>query len=755
MLTLRDSLVSSSSRRLRVRRRPDLVAQRQQYLGRSYWLVKEPVGLRYFRFQDEEYAILQMFDGDTSLDEIKERFEAEFRPQKITLEELQQFLGMLHRSGLIVADVPGQGVQLLERRRERQRRELLGAFTNVLAIRFKGFDPERFLSWLYPKVSWFFSLPMLVFCALLGLAALLLVTVEFEVFRAKLPGFHDFFNLRNALWLAITLGATKVLHEFGHGLSCKHFGGECHEMGVMLLVLTPCLYCNVSDSWMLPSKWHRAAIGAAGMYVEVVLASICTFIWWFTEPGLLHYTCLNVMFVSSVTTILFNINPLLRYDGYYILADLSEIPNLRQKATQILNRKMGEWLLGIEPGEDPFLPQRRQVFFAAYSIASAVYRWVVLASILWFLYQFFKPYGLQSIGATIAVFSLGSLIGMPLYKLIKFFYIPGRIDKVKKPRMYTSLGVLTAVALAVLFVPLPSSVICTLELQPRDAHPVYIDVADGGKLEAVHVRPGQRVEAGTLLAQLSNTTTEIELVRLTGARNQVRVKLDNLRKQRHRDASAGGTVGEVEKALDTIQRQLEQKQADHRRRELVAPTAGVVLPPPNRPSREPPEGQLPAWSGSPFDACNQQAYLDEGQLLCQIGDPTKYEAILVIDQTDIERVRAALNPAKDRFPKVDIKLDQLPSKTFRSQITDIAESELKLSSMRLSSKTGGELLTTTDPTTGAEKPRSTSYQARAPLDDPDGLMRLGLRGSGRVYTPWESLFSRFRRWASHTFNFKL
>ena len=107
------------------------------------------------------------------------------------------------------------------------------------------------------------------------LAAAALVTVQFDVFRSKLPEFHQFFNLYNALWLSVVLGVTKVLHEFGHGMSCKHFGGECHEMGVMVLVLTPCLYCNVSDSWMLPSKWQRAAIGAAGMYVELVLASIC------------------------------------------------------------------------------------------------------------------------------------------------------------------------------------------------------------------------------------------------------------------------------------------------------------------------------------------------------------------------------------------------------------------------------------------------------------------------------------------------
>ena len=269
MVTLQDSLLSSSARKSPIRMRPDLVAQRQHYLGRTYWVVKDPVGLAYYRFQEEEFAILQMFDGAISLDEVKERFEAEFPPQKITLEELQQFLGMLHRSGLVIADVPGQGHQLRKRRDERKRKMLLAAVSNILCIRFKGFDPERLLNWLYPKVRWFFS-PVAVFlCCTLALSAVTLVAVEFDVFRSKLPEFHQFFSIHNAFLLAIVLGVTKVFHEFGHGLSCKHFGGECHEMGIMVLVLTPCLYCNVSDSWMLPSKWARAAIGAAGIYVEV------------------------------------------------------------------------------------------------------------------------------------------------------------------------------------------------------------------------------------------------------------------------------------------------------------------------------------------------------------------------------------------------------------------------------------------------------------------------------------------------------
>ena len=301
MTTLSDSLVSSSARKLPIRMRPDLTARKQQYLGKTYIVLKEPIGLNYYRFQEEEYAILNMLDGNTSLDEIKERFEDEFPPQKITVEELQQFLGMLHRSGLVIADLPGQGYQLRKRRDERRRKELLGAATNILCIRFKGFDPERFLNWLYPKVCWFFTPAVLVTILLLAMAAGSLVIVEFETFQSRLPGFYQFFNFHNGLWLMATLGIIKVIHEFGHGLSCKHFGGECHEMGVMILVLTPCLYCNVSDSWMLPNKWHRAIIGAAGIIVEVAMASVATFLWWFSEPGTFWSNLfLNVMFIAGL-----------------------------------------------------------------------------------------------------------------------------------------------------------------------------------------------------------------------------------------------------------------------------------------------------------------------------------------------------------------------------------------------------------------------------------------------------------------------
>ena len=748
MTTLTDSLVSSSARSMPVRMRPDLTVKQQRYHGRSYWVVKDPVGLNYFRFQDEEWAILQMIDGQRSLDEIKDKFEEEFPPQKITLEELQQFLGMLHRSGLIVVGVPGQGRQLRKRRDERRRKEILAACTNILCIRFKGIDPERALNWLYPCVRWLFSPITLTFCVLLAISALSLVLAEFDTFREKLPAFRDFFTPANAILLAISLGFTKVLHELGHGMTCKHFGGECHEIGIMILVLTPCLYCNVSDSWMLPNKWHRAAIGAAGIFVEVTLASIATFIWWFTAPGLLHYLCLNVMFISSVSTIMFNANPLLRYDGYYILSDVVEIPNLRQKATSILTRKMGQWFLGLEPPEDPFLPERNQAFFALYTVAAVVYRWFILASILFFLYKVFEPYGLAIIGRGIAAMSIYGLLFQPIVKLCKFFYVPGRIHKVKKPRMFATLAGIAVIVAAVVFVPLPHSVLCTLEIQARDAASVYVTAA--GTLEEISVEPGQRVEEGDRLARLDSIELELEFLRLESEREQKAIHLENVKRQSISNPVSGMRIGELEESLQRIEEQLAEKKQDLDRLQLQAPIAGTVLPPPWTPRKEAPDGQLAGWYGTPLSQRNLGAYLEAKPpvLFCLIGNPEKMEANLVIDQSKIDFIKPGQH--------VEIKLEELPHDTFVGVINEIAKIDLKVSPRNLSAKMGGELATETD-AAGVERPLSTSYQVRVFMDDPDaaGLLRLGLRGRAKVHTDSQTLGRRAWRLIAETFNFVL
>lgn len=744
MATLQDSLVSASARRLPLRARPDLSARKHRYQGRSYWVVKEPVGLNYFRFQEEEYAILNMLDGTVSLDQVRERFEREFPPEKITLEELQQFIGTLHRSGLVITDAPGQGYQLHKRRRERRRKELIGAATNILSIRFKGIDPDRLFNFIYPWVRWFFSVPALICCLILAACALTLVTVEFEVFRSKLPTFHQFFSVKNAFWLAIALGVTKVLHEFGHGLSCKHFGGECHELGVMILVLTPCLYCNVSDSWLLPNKWHRAAIGAAGMYVELVIASICTFVWWFTEPGLLNHLCLSTMFVCSVSTVLFNGNPLLRYDGYYILSDLIEIPNLRQKASDILNRKLAHWCLGIESPEDPFLPQRNQFFFAAYSVAAAIYRWIVTFSIMWFLYKIWQPYRLEVIGQMIALMALYSLLVQPLWKVGKFFWVPGRIHKVKKLNFYGSLAALGLAAAGFFLIPFPYRVFCTFEVQPLGASPVYVDVP--GELREVYVKAGDQVREGAPLALLVNRGVALEVADLTGQKSQFEAEYGAIQRLAYEKTNAGLQLQRIRANIDSVAEQLAKRRHDVDLLSLTAPKTGTVLLPPEAPKPPDVDEHLPGWSGTPLEPKNLGCTLEEGVMFCQIGDPTKMQAILVVEQNDIDLIK--------KGQEVALKLDSRPGETLPGVIDEIANVDLKVSPRSLSNKYKGELATKTDDS-GQERPLTTSYQVRVPLEDPEQLLVMGLKGRAKIYAGKQTLAQQLWRYVARTFNFEL
>jgi len=388
---------------LPLRLRTDLIIGQQTYQGRLSWVVKDPLSLKFYRFNDEEYLLLQMLDGTGSLTDIAERYRQRNPSETLGTDSLKHFIASLHNSGLLTSAATGQSEMLLRREDMRRRRETIARYSSLMAIRFRGINPDRLLRWLYPVMSWIFSPLAIGMCLALMLSALMLVVVQFATLQSRLPALEQFFSPTGALGLMLALAASKVIHELGHGLTCRHYGGECHEMGVLILVLTPCLYCNVSDAWTMPNKWHRIAISAAGIWIDLLIASTATYLWWFTEPGLLNGFCLNLMFVCSVSTLVFNANPLLRFDGYYVLSDLLEIPNLAQKSSKLVRRTLASVCLGIEPDDDPFLPQQSRGLFLVYSVAAFVYRWMITFSILWFLTQVFKPYGLQVIGYAVAV----------------------------------------------------------------------------------------------------------------------------------------------------------------------------------------------------------------------------------------------------------------------------------------------------------------------------------------------------------------
>lgn len=337
----------ASSNPLRLRLRPDLELQSRGTGGRRRRVLRDPLTRRHFLFQEEEYALATLLDGERSVAEIGRQFERDWPLHRFGAARFQAFVARLHRDGLLLDDSPGQARVLRTRRRRRRRNAWLHAPGQLLAIRLPGVNPQRFLNAAYPWVRWCFSpIAVLLTCALMATALVLVLLHPAEVHQ-RLPDLQSWLQPRQLWLVAAVLAGAKLLHELGHAFACKHFGGECREMGLLLLVFTPCLYCDVSDAWMIPNRWRRAAVDAAGMYVEGALAAASTLVWWNSEPGWLNRICLMVMGVCGVSTLVFNGNPLLRYDGYFILSDVLDVPNLWQRSRAAVQSTAARWCLGM------------------------------------------------------------------------------------------------------------------------------------------------------------------------------------------------------------------------------------------------------------------------------------------------------------------------------------------------------------------------------------------------------------------------
>ena len=728
--------------------RPDVTSNRQVYQGREYWVVKDPISLKYYRFEEEEFAILQMLDGKLSADQIKRKFDYQYAPQKLTLQELYQFVGMLYRSSLLVSDSPGQGLELKKRRDKNRAQEIKGVFSNVLAVKFRGFDPNTILNRLDRWFGWFFSWPAFCCVVIIALSALGLLSTHFETFQAKLPKFQEFFASSNWFWLFLVMGVTKVIHEFGHGMACKRFGGECHEMGVMLLVLTPCLYCNVSDSWMLPSKWRRAFIAAAGMYFELIIASFAVFVWWYSQPGLINQLALNTVFVCSVSTLLFNANPLLRYDGYYILSDLMEVPNLRQKASTVLSRTTSNWCLGIKGRVDPFLPTRKKWLFIFYSVAAVVYRWFITIAIFWFLYQLLEPYGLKILGQLIALTAIWGLLGMPLIKLYKFFTVPGRMQSVKTSRVVISSIVAVGCIVGIMLIPLPHYVRCSFYIQPETVNNVFVETP--GLITKIHVQPNTLVRKGQPIVSLANHELDYQLINMERDVWLAKVEYETAQKAADQDSTLSGEADAAltawRAAVSKFNQRLEDIDTQLSCVAVRAEIDGILISPPETPKPEESKGELPSWYGTPLAPFNQGAYLEQRTLLGQlVPENARMEAILAIEQEDIEFVQMDQN--------VKLWVHQLAGKTLQSKTEQISPVKMEVVPKSLSSQHGGSILTTGN-RQGQTVPSNTTYQVSVPVERVPDLLS-GSTGKAKVHVGYQTVGQKLWRTACRTFRFEL
>ncbi|MFO0891913.1 MAG: HlyD family efflux transporter periplasmic adaptor subunit [Isosphaeraceae bacterium] len=708
---------------LRVKLRPDLVVQPQFYEGMTHYVIKDPLALKYFRFKIEEYFLLQQFDGTQNLQDVKRAFERKYRPQTISIEDLTRFVAQLHEAGIVQIDSPEQAKVLIRRRRKNKWRKFWAFMANILFVKIPVIDPERMLTGMYPYFRWIYTRYFVTASVGLMLAAITLVISQWDLFYSKLPEFQSFFNWWTIFSFWISLAIVKIIHEFGHGLTAKHFGGEVHEMGMLFLVLTPALYCDVTDSWLLPNKWHRIWISAAGIYVELFLASIATFVWFYSEPGLLNSLSMAVMFICSVNTVLFNANPLLRYDGYYVMADWLEIPNLRIKSTQFFAYLMQDKVLGLEVPVQSYLPKGRRYLFVIYAIASYLYRWLVTFSIIYFLSQVLKPYKLQSLSYMLACGALVPLLGMPVYQIIKFIRTPGRLRKVKKARAAGFAVAAVVIVSGIMLIPTPLRIQATLVLRPAKPEQVYAEVE--GQLVDLKVRDGEWVTKDTVIAQLVNHEKLKERIQKQTDQsiNFYKHQFFNHSPEREHRAIAQQhlqTVEELEPMIAKINEQIDKLT-------LVANRDGQVM-------------------GVPHPETVGQ-WLKPGKPFCEVGDPRHLTAHLIIDQGDIDLIKVGR--------RAWVKIYGRAETTYASEVEEIAKRSQDEIPPELSHMAGGEIAGKPDPKTGIIKPQTAVYEAIIPVENPNLTLMPGLRGFAKIDGGTHTFGWWLWRLLNKTFNFSI
>jgi putative peptide zinc metalloprotease protein len=798
-------MMASSQRPVPLEKRRDLVVARIDYLGVGYEVIKDPIALKYHRLQLEQYRILELLDGNRSLEQVRDDLKREFPALQITLSDIQQLITDLHKKGLVISNRAGQGAAVIRERRRTRREKIQQTLMSLLSLRLPGWDPERTLRAMQPWLAWMFHPVCVSLCMLFVVSSWLVLGANLDEFRSRLPEFQSFFGWPNLIYLWVTLGLAKVIHEFGHGLSCVHYGGECHEMGVMLLVFSPCLYCDVTDSWMMKNKWHRIIIGAAGMYIEVILSAVAIYVWWLTKPGLLHHLSLNIFFVTTITTVIFNANPLMRFDGYYMMSDFLEIPNLRQKSEKLLREAFSWYCLGIESRPDPFMPETGRGWFVTYAIAAWCYRWVVLVSISLFLYTVLKPYDLQSVGVTVLVFSMAGIF-FALFRSIWQIISAPRTEPMSKPKIAASLAVagIACWLAATVRIPWYHEAACVLEPQgvvvvpapisgrivrpseyaqwvrslrqleqrarssmvaisePGESGRLAIDPQQLGLLEgmpdeteyAVMPGNGDRVEQRAVLAVMENPDDLKREDELRRRVSELVLRTENYDRYRNigDDGSASDTLAEILE-LEQVIREL-VKISPHR--VVRAPTAGTLVAArriPEQPKNELDQMKLASWNGTPLDLRNAGCSLEAGQEIVSIAPSEKLQAVLYIDQTD----RGAL----PKSGEVQIKLEQLADITWLTRVTRLSPKGEVVAPENLTTRFGGSMATRPGQS-GQEQLASTAYRAIAELHFDDSstaadaaLMKPGMRGHARFMVEDRTLVDWASLYFFETFRFRL
>jgi len=480
---------------LRPRLRSHVKLHRHHFRGQLWYVLQDPGGGRFHRFTPAAYQLIGLMDGARTMTAIWETGCDRLGDDAPTQRETMHLLYQLHAADVLQTDVPPDIAELLRRHDKVRRGRILQNIKSPLAIRIPLYDPERLLTallpYLRPAFGWAGAAAWLLLVLVGGTLAILHwpELTENVTERVMTP--------QNLLYIWLVFPVVKLIHEFGHAFAVKVWGGEVHQMGVMLLVLTPVPYVDASFATAFREKHRRVIVGAAGMLTELAVASLAMIVWAAAEPGVVRTLAYNVMIIAGVSTILFNGNPLLRFDAYYMLADAIEIPNLAGRANRYFFYLLQRYGFGAKNVESPASAPGEAPWFLFYAIASFIYRMFIYTVIVVFVAgKFFL------IGVILAIWATFNMLVLPVLKGVKFLFVSPKLRR-NRPRVFAVSGgfVVTVVAL-IGVLPLPLSTMAEGVLWvPEDA---LIRAGASGVVAELTATPGQQVNAAEPLIRLDD-----------------------------------------------------------------------------------------------------------------------------------------------------------------------------------------------------------------------------------------------------------
>lgn len=547
----------------RLRLRPSVTLRRQSFRGEPWFVARDGFTNSFFRFRPEAYDFIARLDGTRTVEEVWLGCLQRNPETTPSQGEVVGMLAQLYQANLLAADTAADTKRLFERHQKRSRQEVASHIFGIFFLRIRLFDPDRFLNRTWPWLRWMASpVGVGLWLAAVGLGlAMVLGNWDRAMDQSQAvlaPG--------NLLLLFAAFTVAKLIHEFGHAYAVKAFGGEVHAMGITLLVFTPIPYVDATAAWDFRERWKRVVVGLGGMIPELAYAGLAAAVWAYTGPGTLNSLAYNTMIVASVSTLIFNLNPLLRFDGYYILSDLTDSPNLQA-------RSMRQWLylfekraLGLNSLDSPARTPTEGFWLATFGIASWCYRILITISIILLVADRYFGIGLL---AGVLTF-IGAFV-MPLVKAAKYFTKEPRIERERKRAWAWLGGAVAAVVLFFVVLPFPNHFRAPGIARAEGSQEIYNQVA--GWVVDVPQASGQFVEAGTPVLRFESPELDLAIAAARGDLEEVRGR----ERQMLSDFAAG--IEPLRQRRVVSEQRLRQLLADREKLVLRAEAAGQWVAP--------------------------------------------------------------------------------------------------------------------------------------------------------------------------------